>query len=47
MSDEYESERTVTRNEAAMTLREVADGVISGSIQFDLEDETVTVVVPD
>lgn len=48
MSEEFESERTATRDEAAAVLRDLADGVAGGSLRFGRDgDEAIDVDVPD
>lgn len=46
MSNEHEAERTVSRDEAATALRQLADGVATGSVSVDAEDGPVAVDVP-
>lgn len=47
MAPEFESEQTATRDEAALVLRELADGVTAGGLRFGHDDETITIDVPD
>lgn len=46
MPEDFESKRTVTREEAAATLREMADGIAAGSLLVGEADEPITVDVP-
>ena len=48
MSEEFESERTATRDEAAAVLRDLADGVAGGSLRLGRdEDDAIDIDVPD
>lgn len=47
MPTEYESERTVTREQAAATLREMADDIATGSLLVGEDDESIAVEIPD
>lgn len=47
MPTEYESERTVAREQAAATLREMADDIATGSLLVGEDDESLTVEIPD
>jgi amphi-Trp domain-containing protein len=46
MSQEYEAERAVSRDDVATALRRLADGVAAGSVSVAAESGTVAVDVP-
>jgi len=47
MSQEYEAERAVSRDEAATALRQLADGVAAGSVSIFADTGPVAVDIPD
>ncbi|SFR96637.1 amphi-Trp domain-containing protein [Halomicrobium zhouii] len=47
MSQEYEAERAVSREDAATALRQLADGVAAGSVSIVADAGPVAVDIPD
>jgi amphi-Trp domain-containing protein len=47
MSQEYEAARSVSRDEAATALRQLADGVAAGSVSIFADARSVAVDIPD